>query len=353
VDGLLMAFISPRGSNYSKEEQRIEFYSKLEEKLLSLPGVEQASISNSPIAFSFNNSGSFRIEGQPEPQPGQWPESIFEAISPGFFETLRIKVIEGRPFNSNDNAKSPPVIIINQAMAEKYWPGESPIGKRVGRPGTDPRWMEVVGVVNDVDTPANLAEPYTRYQAYRPVPQLGGQGGSISLRTSGPPEALAGSVRAAAAEIDPAQPVFGVRSARNMVDQGLGRISLLGTLLGAFALLGLTLAAIGIYGVTSHSVVQRTGEIGIRMALGAARRDVLRLILGKGLSLIFAGALLGFAGSYVIARVLIWLIPALPTRDPWLLAGLELLMVLVALAACWIPAQRATRVDPMVALRQE
>jgi predicted permease len=353
VDGLLMAFISPRGSNYSNGDQRIEFYRKLEEKLRALPGVEQASISNSAITFSFNSSGSFRIEGEPEPQPGQWPETIFEAISPQFFETLRVKVLEGRAFNYDDGARSAPVIIINETMAKKFWPNESAIGKRVGRPGTDPRWMEVVGVVNDLDTPANLAEPYTRYQSYRPLTQQSGQGGTIVLRTSGPPDALAGSLRAAAAEIDPAQPVYGIRSARNMVDQGLGRISLLGTLLGAFALLGLTLSAIGIYGVTSNSVVQRTGEIGIRMALGAARVDVLRLILGKGLTLIIAGAVLGLAGSYAVARLLIWLIPALPTRDPWLLAGLELVMVLVALAACWIPAQRATRVDPMVALRQE
>jgi putative ABC transport system permease protein len=160
-------------------------------------------------------------------------------------------------------------------------------------------------------------------------------------------------LRAAAAELDPGQPVHRVRTARSLVEQGLGSISLLSTLLGVFAALGLTLAVIGIYGVTSYSVVQRTGEIGIRMALGAQRKDVLWLILSKGARVILLGALLGVGGAYAVSRLLIAVIPALPTRDPVTLISITLALVAVALAACYLPARRATKVDPMVALRYE
>jgi putative ABC transport system permease protein len=176
---------------------------------------------------------------------------------------------------------------------------------------------------------------------------------TIMLRTSAAPEALANAVRAAAAAIDPTQPVHRVRTARSLVDQGLGNISLLGTLLGAFAALGLALAAIGIYGVTSYSVIQRTGEIGIRMALGARRRDVLWLVLAKGARPILLGAALGVGGAYAVARLLVAAIPTLPTRDPATLPAITLVLVTVALLACYLPARRAAKVDPMVALRHE
>lgn len=173
------------------------------------------------------------------------------------------------------------------------------------------------------------------------------------MRTSASPESLASSLRSAAAELDPGQPVHQIRTARSLVGQGLGSISLLGTLLGAFAGLGLALAAIGIYGVTSYSVVQRTGEIGIRMALGAQRKDVLWLVLAKGARLVLVGSLLGAAGAYAVSRLLVAAIPTLPTRDPAAQVAITLILVFVALLACYIPARRATKVDPMIALRYE
>ncbi len=354
VDGLVTAQISLPRSKYSDDAQRRAFYQRLEERMAALPGVERVSLSGSQAVWGFNSSGGFVVEGQPEPQAGQHPEIFQEPISIGYFDSLGIRVVSGRAFTATDNATSPPVIIINEATARRFWPNESPIGKRIGSPNPDRRnWREVVGVVNDVGFPASLGEPYTRLQSFRPLAQNPGDAVVISLRTSTSPEALSNSVRAAVAEIDSTLPAHQIRSARRMIEQSLGSVSLLGSLLGAFAALGLGLAAIGIYGVISYSVLQRTGEIGIRMALGAQTRDVLRLILGKGARLILFGALLGFGGAYAVSRFLASAIPTLPTRDPAAMAAITLLLVLVALAACYLPAWRATKVDPMDALRHE
>jgi len=175
----------------------------------------------------------------------------------------------------------------------------------------------------------------------------------IALRTSSNPETLGNSLRSTVAGIDPELPVYRIRTARAAVNQGLGSISLLGSLLGAFATIGVILAVIGIYGVVSYTVVQRTGELGIRMALGAQTGDVLRLVLGKGAVLVVIGAVIGVLGAYGVSKLLISLIPSLPTRDPLMLALTGLALVTVALVACYIPARRATRVDPLVALRSE
>jgi ABC-type antimicrobial peptide transport system permease subunit len=211
----------------------------------------------------------------------------------------------------------------------------------------------VVGVVNDLAFPGNLGEPYTRYEAFVPVTQAAPAYLTLVLRTSTNPDALGNTLRNAIAGIDPNLPVYRIRTARNAVNQGLGSISLLGSLLGAFAAVGVLLAAIGIYGVVSYTVVQRTGELGIRVALGAQARDVLWLVLGKGAVLVLTGAVLGVAGAYGVSRLLVSLIPSLPTRDPLTLVVAGVVLVGVALVACYIPARRATRVDPLVALRSE
>jgi predicted permease len=350
VDGLLTARIGLRGANYANPPQRAAFYQRLEESLRALPGVEQVALSGSQPVWGFNSSGEFKVEGQPEPQPGQWPEVFFEPVSTGYFETLGVRLLAGRVFNSNDTGDRPAVVIINETMARRFWPNESAVGKRIGRSGQNPNWQEIVGVVNDVGFPSSLDEPYTRFQAFLPLAQTSRSNVHIALRSSTVPEALANDLRRAVAGLDPTQPIHRIRTARSLVDQGLGNISLLGTLLGAFAALGLALAAIGIYGVISYSVVQRTGEIGIRLALGAQARDVLWLILGKGAGLILLGAALGFGGAYAVSHLLVKAIPTLPTRDPVALAGITFVLIVVALLACYLPARRAAKVDPMVAL---
>jgi putative ABC transport system permease protein len=233
------------------------------------------------------------------------------------------------------------------------FPNENPIGKRISNPGEKKTFQEIVGVVSDMKFPGDLGEPYTRYQAFVPLAQSPPDYLTIALRTSQPPESLENTLRSAVAGLDPALPVYRVRSARTAMDIGLGNISLLGNLLGAFALLGLVLAAVGIYGVISYVVVQRTGEFGIRMALGAQGRDVLWLVLRKGAVVILIGAVIGGAGSYAVGKLLIAAVPSLPTRDPVTLAIMGFVLIVVALVACYLPARRATKVDPLVALRYE
>jgi len=353
VDGLLTAQMSLRGEKYKDDKQRVVFLTELENRLRTLPGVQHVAIGSSQPVFGFQSSSSFVVEGRPEPPHDKLPEMFYEPVSSDYFETLGAHLQQGRTFNQADVADHPNVVIINETTARNYWPNESPIGKRISNPGEKKQYFEIVGVVNDLAFPGNLGEPYTRYEAFVPVAQAAPAYLTILLRTSATPEALGNSLRNSIAGLDPSLPVYRIRTARATVDSGLGSISLLGSLLGAFATVGLILAAIGIYGVISYTVVQRTGELGIRMALGAQSRDVLWLVLGKGAVLVVSGALLGIAGAYGISRLLIAVIPSLPTRDPLILPLTSLALVFVALVACYIPARRATRVDPLIALRSE
>ena len=353
VDGLLTANMGLRGEKYSDEKQRVVFLTELENRLRVLPGVQYVAIGGSQIVYGFNSSSSFLVEGQPEPSKDKLPEMFYEPVNGDYFEAIGARLLQGRTFNASDTTDHPKVVIINEATARQFWPNESPIGRRISSTGPDKEYFEIVGVVNDLAFPGSLRESYTRFEAYQPVTQTAPQYLAIYLRTSANPESLTNTLRTAVAGIDPDLPIYRIRSARAAVDAGLGDISLLGSLLGAFASIGLILAAIGIYGVVSYTVVQRTGELGIRMALGAQARDVLWLVLRKGAVLITIGALLGSVGAYVVSRLLISLIPSLPTRDPLTLLVAGLVLVAVALFACFIPARRATKVDPLVALKSE
>jgi putative ABC transport system permease protein len=353
VDGLVIAQMSLRGEKYKEDKQRVVFLSELENRLRTLPGVQQVAIGGSHPVFGFNSSSSFLVEGRPEPPPDKLPEMFYEPVSPGYFETLGARLQQGRSFNAADTADHPKVVIINETTAHTFWPNESPIGHRISSTGKNRDYYEVVGVVNDLAFPGDLGEPYTRFEAFVPLAQTAPGYLIIALRTSATADAIANSLRNAIAGLDPNLPVYRIRTARAAVDQGLGSISLLGSLLGAFAAVGLILAAIGIYGVVSYTVVQRTGELGIRMALGAQTRDVLWLVLGKGAVLVLIGTFLGALGAYGVSRLLISLIPSLPTRDPLILVITALVLIAIALIACYIPARRATRVDPLVALRSE
>jgi predicted permease len=349
VDGLVTAHMTLRGEKYAEDKQRIAFLSELESRLSTLPGVQRVAIGGSHPAYEFNSSSSFLVEGQPEPPPDKYPEMFFEPVSANYFETLGARLRQGRTFNSGDTSDHPNVVIINEAAARN----ENPAGKRISSTGRKKDYYEIVGIVNDIAFPGELGQPYTRYEAFVPVTQAAPSYLTIVMRTSSNAEAMANSMRSSIAGLDPSLPVYRIRTARNAVDQGLGSISLLGSLLGAFAAVGVLLAAIGIYGVISYTVVQRTGELGIRMALGAQARDVLWLVLSKGALLVLTGAVLGVIGAYIVSRLFIAYIPSLPTRDPLTLAITGVALVIVALVACYIPARRATKVDPLVALKSE
>jgi putative ABC transport system permease protein len=274
-------------------------------------------------------------------------------VSLDYFKTLGVRLLSGRDFTTADVAGRPQVVIINDAMARRFWPDKNPLGQRLARQGNPPIWLEVVGVVDDIRFPGSLSEPYTHLQAFRPIAQAAVPNVNITLRASSNPQSLADAARRVVAELDSTLPLSRLRSARSIVDRGMGNISLLGALLGAFAMLGLILAAIGIYGVTSYSVLERTGEIGIRTALGAQAPDLIRLVVGKVAALVVSGAIVGLGGAYVVSRLMIAGIPALPTWDPLAVVGVTVASILVALAACYLPARRATRVNPIVALRHE
>lgn len=354
VDGVVTAQMGLSGKNYSTPAQRSAFYAQLVDRLSTIPGVQSVSLSNSQLVWGFNSSGGVVAEGQPEPKPEDLPEMFREPVSPGYFETYGIPILEGRAFTNNDTTDKPRVVIINQAVARLFWPNQSAIGKRIGNDGKDHDWAEVVGVVNDLKFPGDLDEPYTRFQSFIPLLQQPWYSGNIALRTAtGNADTVAGGLRTIVSELDSGLPVYRIASARALVNRSLGSISLFGTLLGAFAVLGLILAAVGIYGVVSYSVLQRTGEIGIRMALGAQRRDVLWLILGKGMRFILIGAAIGAAGAYVVSRLLASSIPTLPSKDPIAALVLTVTLIVVALLACYLPALRATRVEPLQALHYE
>ena len=354
VDGLLTGWLRLDSSKYPSPDQWRSFVERLDERLAAIPGVAQTAVSSSLPIWAFGASRGFVIEGQPAPALGQAPLVHTEAVTPRYFETFGIALRQGRFFSSTDTTNRPDVVIINEAMARQFWPGASPIGKRIG--GTDqadPGWQEIVGVVNDIRFPANLGRPDTLWQIYCPIAQDPRPYVAVELRTSGPPEKMAPALHAAVADLDPDLPVNELGSARQHVDRLLANFRLAGGLLGAFAVLGLVLAALGVYGVISHFVAQRTGEIGVRMALGAQTRDVTWMVLRQGVVLSFLGIAVGLAGAVLVVSLLEAAVPELPANDPKTFVAIVGALLLVALFACWWPARRASKVDPLAALRYE
>lgn len=357
VNGLLTGTIMLNASEYGgvdAQKAKLAFCQRLETRLRALPGIESVSFSWSLPVWGFDTSSYFTVDGQAPPKAGEELLASHEYISPAYFRTFGIGLLQGRGFTAGDTAESPGVVVVNETMARRFWPGESPVGKWIDINGE----KEIVGVVNDIHCPANLGAAETPFQVFCPLPQVFPQVAQyrflvIALRTTGDSEALAAGLRQAVAAVDADQSISDIRSAREAVAQGFAAVSLIGTLLEAFAALGLGLAAIGIYGVISYSVAQRTGELGIRMALGAQRHQVLWLVLRKGILLCLLGTLLGFGGAVAIARLLSALLPELSAANPMIFCLMTALLMVVALLACYLPARRASKMDPMTALRCE
>src|SRR5579862_334000 len=349
--GVITAALTLPDSQYKEEQKQIEFYRAITERLASLPGVTSAAATY-PLPFSGSGgSSSFSIEGRPEGPGDPGPHSDLQAVTPAYFSTMRVPVREGRTFTEQDREGVDPVVVIDENLAGQYWPNQDPVGKRLRR-GTRSKWATIVGVVGHVDRNALVGDSgkgvcfYPMYQV--PIAQA-----YLIARTPGDPASFASPLRQAVRAIDPNQPVYELTPLDQLVAASLGPRRFAVTLLGFFAAMALLMAALGLYGVVSYSVTQRTQEFGIRMALGARSGQVLVLVIKQGMKLVGAGVLIGLVIALVLARLLASELFGVRAFDPITFALMALTLVVIALLACFIPARRATKVDPMVALRYE
>jgi len=359
-DGLLFGYITlaPPASADTTPEDRARFrrdlVERIETRLAELPGVDGTAFVRALPTLGYPGSQRLRVEGQPLPPPGQEPVATVAPVSPGFFNLFKVQLLQGRTFTAADRADSTPVVVINETMARLLWPGRNPIGQRIGNlDPAKPDWCEVIGVVRDSRPLTPFQTGGNSFQLYRPWHQLTLGGGAIVVRARTDPAALGPALQRAMAELAPDLPVRNISTVRENLERNFANLELAGWTLTCFALLGLLLAAIGIYGVLAHHVAQRTSEIGIRMALGAQVRDVLTMVLGQGLRLSLLGAGLGLAGAFAMGRLLGSIMPGLPDDNLLTTVAVTVVLVAVAALACWLPARRAAKVDPIIALRAE
>ena len=342
--------VSPPKESYPDDAHIARFYDAVLEKLRRVSGVVAAS-AVSELPFEGGRNGSILIEGQSRPK-GEFVSPLVEAVnvSPGYFEAMQIPILAGRDFTQADAPRD--LAVINQTMARKFWPNQNPIGKRYTRDPDQPHWIEVIGVVGDTHE-SGLETPPISEAFYMERPNEAQAYMNLVVRTALPPEAMARQVAASVHEVDSQLPVFEVASMQEILSRQTGMRWFNVFLLGLFAAMALLLAAVGIYGVMSQLVAQRTREIGVRIALGASRVDVLRLVLGHSLQLLLIGVLAGIVLALASGRFLATIIYQIKPYDPVIIAAISLVLCFVALLASYIPAHRATRVDPVVALRYE
>ena len=348
---LIMQMNLPRTS-YDEARRRV-FYNECVTRVESLPGVRAAGLTLSLPIDGSNWNSVFIAADKPVPPRPQLPSSAFTPVSANYFTAMGIRVRQGRVFTDADTTDQPAVAVINETLARRLWPGEDPIGKRLkqGWPEDKTPWREVVGVVADVKL--NGVNRDTPLQTYLPLAQESPPFVGLVVRTSGEPLQLAATVEGAIHSIDKDLPVFEVRSMDQLMSLAIGQQRLALVLLLGFAGLALLLAAIGIYGVVSYSVSQRTHELGVRLALGAQAGDVLRMILGQGLKLALIGIAIGLGTALALTRWMEALLFGVRPADPLTFTVIAVVLMLVAMLACWIPGLRAAKVDPMVTLRYE
>src|SRR6266545_761614 len=324
--------------------QAADFFQQTLERVRTLPGVEAAATVNPlPLSGAHASSG-FSIEGRPSPTDQTFNAGV-RIISPGFLKTFRVPLVNGRLLAESDAANATPIVVINESLARNYFANEDPLGKRITLDAT----RVIVGVVGDVKHSALDEE--AKPEIYGPMAQSPTPFMSLAVRASSDPMQMVAAVRGQVWAVDKDQPVSNIETMERLMAKSVAprRFNLL--LLGVFALVGLALAGVGLYGVISYTVTQRTREIGVRMAMGAQRGDVLRLFIGEGMKLAFIGALLGLGGALALTRLLKTLLFGVSATDPLTFIAIAALLIIVALLACWIPARRATKVNPMIALR--
>jgi predicted permease len=354
TDRLLAANIHlPEQSTYATEDKRRMAIDRFVRRLAQIPGAEHSAVCSTAPLFDYSKTVPFQVEGQTSDDPAKQPLAGYTMVTSEYFATLGIPLREGRMFPPDLRADAPPVVIINETMARHFWPNRSAIGQRIAdRQGDTIVWREVIGVVRDIQFALNITKPSTMFQVYKPAVNEP-WGYLFLLVRGGEPARFKNDVRHAVGDIDSDVAVEEMFTIPEAADRYEHNLVVVNNTLGGFALLGLVLAAVGLYGVISYLVAQRTNEIGIRIALGADTRNVLGLILGHGLFLTVIGLAMGLAAGYALNRVVGSMVPLMVATDPAALAGTAAALFLVALFACWVPARRATRINPLDAIRIE
>jgi putative ABC transport system permease protein len=333
---------------YAKAEQQVAFFDEVLRRVSALPGVRNAAIS-AALPLSWKRITPMLPEGQPDMPLGQRPFLDIEAVSPQWFDTMRVPLRNGRWFNAADNAQAPKALVVNETFARRFWPNQNPLGKHI-IVGRGPNASEVVGVAGDIKN-KGLAEE-TQAQVYIPFPQLPWANMNLLVRTDVPPQSTASAVQKQISAVDADQPVTSIQTVDELMDGSRSQPRFTMMLLGVFSLAALALAVIGIYGVLAYSVAQRRHEIAIRLALGAERRDILRLVVRQRLLLALAGVGVGLLAALLMTRLMSSMIYDISARDLTTFVLAPLIFLGVALLASYLPARRATKLNPVEALRQ-
>jgi putative ABC transport system permease protein len=349
---LLSMRLSLTDAKYHEPHQMAAFYRDVIDRIRPLPGVKSVAAATAMPYSQHSNGRGFTIEGRPV-EPGQQPSGMWQAVSAGYFDTLHVALHGGRLLSETDGADSPRVVVINERMARQYWKNESPIGRHIklGIPDSKSPWMTIVGVVADVAHDTYDRAP--RRAMYVPYVQAPILNMDIGVRTAGDPLRLAPAITAAIRAVDPEQPITGMRTVAKAIHNNAIGLNYMAVLMGVFGSIALVLSAIGVYGVMAYLVSEQTHEIGLRMALGAGRPSVLRMVFRRGFVTTLAGLLIGLPMAYGFARLMTSLIFGVSATDPVSFLGIPLMLIVASAVAIYVPALRAMRIDPIVALRYE
>jgi len=346
ADNVVAMRVSLSGTRYNDTTQ-VQFFRDLQSRLEGRGGIESVSAANTPPISAGGVVTEIRLIGMPQ-RAGEKLMGAATAITPGYFRTLGMRIVQGRDISWSD---AQPKLVVSQSAARQFWPGQTPIGKRIGFGRRDTLGLEVVGVAADAHNRGLTTDASAMiYMGYEGATQIA-RTMTILVRGRGDVSAVVATTRQVVHEIDPTLPLFNVRSVKDIIDQSVGQPRLNTTLLAFFATVAVVLAIIGIYGVVSYSVTQRTQEIGVRMALGASESDVVRLILREGATLATLGIVLGVAGTFVATPLIRSWLFGIDRTDPRTIVAAAIGLVLIAIGASWLPARRASKVDPLLAMR--
>ncbi|MGH7528828.1 MAG: ABC transporter permease, partial [Gemmatimonadales bacterium] len=349
-DRVLTAVLVPPAVRYAEMSHVTAFYDALTERLRRAPGVRNVALINNPPVSGGAGYNSFVVEGRPAPAPGEpTPDAQQYVVTPEYFRAVSIPLRQGRLFTPHDREGAVRVAVINETMARRHFAGADPLGQRISLNGQD--WWTIVGIVGDTRQEGVSREPYP--QLYLPYAQAPRRAMYVILQTTGDPLAAVGTLRQTVKSLDPEIPVASIAPAQELIDRSIAQPRVNAVLLGVFAAVALVLAAVGIYGVLSYAVAQRTREIGVRIALGAQPADVLRLVVRQGMHPVVLGLILGLVAALGATRLMQRLLYGISPGDPATLVTIAVVLTGVAVLASYIPARRAARVDPTVALRNE